>query len=63
LGCGVALAAIILHVGGYLLNSPVFSSTVFAITFIVLSVFGCLSLGIILRLDPELRLPSGEIEK
>lgn len=56
-GCGIAIAAIILHVVSHATAMPLFSSTVFFWTFILLNCFSLLSLIFVFQLNRELKLP------
>lgn len=56
LGCGVAMAAIILHLVSKVMAIPLFSPPVFFWTFIILNSFGLISLFFIVYLNPELKL-------
>lgn len=56
-GCGVAIAAIILHAVSSVLHLPLFSSEVFFWTLIVLNSVSLLALFFIVQLNPILTLP------
>lgn len=56
IGCGVAIAAIILHLISQLTHTPLFSYEVFFWTFIILNSFALLAVFFILQLNPKLKL-------